>query len=188
MRRWFGLDCNPLRRRSDVAESVVRLVGAILVITTGLGALALSVATAPGSAAPGSGSAAETRTVQVIVDETRIPPPMPLAGCYGMVRVPAHWEEPGGREVHRKVWVVPPVEKGDAVTIEVTPDGRQALPDPVDLDWSPDATGWLLTAALSALWATSLGLTRLVLVPIRRRYWSRQWAAYSATRSPHAQP
>lgn len=180
LRHWFGLDCNPLRRHSDVAESVVRLTGVILLAVSIPPALALSVsAESQPSTGPG-------HVVPAIVDESHGATPVTLGSPPPRARVRAHWVAPAGTSMHGQIWVTTPVDKGDKVLVDVAADGRVAQPAP--LRWSGSSAGWLLVVALAGLWALGLVITELVLSSVRRRYWTRQWSVFCAGQHRHSQP
>jgi hypothetical protein len=177
--RWFGLDRNPLRRRSDRVEAVVRLIAVVVFIVTAV----LSGGAAARNHEAGLRAAAEEaksrRQVIVVLTESPRAVAVPDQAVVVGGHARAQWRHGDGTTKEAVVRVPSTLRVGDRATIWLDDTGRQV-----------EAPGTHQVTLLSLV-AVSLGMTVaaavvliLVVVGVRQfneRRWRRildeEWAA-----------
>ncbi|MEZ0072417.1 hypothetical protein [Planotetraspora sp. GP83] len=174
--RWLGLDRNPLRRRCDRVEAVVRLVSVLGVI------IAVVLGVVLGIRAYGDGVKAEARQaharhpVSATLTENVSAPRLSAAGS-AMGHARAVWRAPDGTERAGTIEAVAAKRAGDVVTVWI--DDRGALTQrPQDRETtivSALTVGTGLPLAAAAFLAMVVVVTRTINQRRARRVWEAQW-------------
>lgn len=187
--RWLGFDRNPLRRRTDRLEAVLRLVMIILVV---LAMPAASIAAGRWADHWVLRQVQTQRTInhQVTAVLLRTAPETGIPDPYTSVEttwVPARWQPPGQPPRTGEVLAVAGAHKGSTVRIWIDPSG--AVTDPpldhrvVRGDVVMAVTATLLVSGLLLLGAA--GLARRMLDRRRLRAWEAEWRVSGPLWSGH---
>lgn len=182
LRRWwrrFGVDRNPLRRRSDRVEAVA-LIGAAVIALVAI-PLAFNVHTAAyqaGARASAERTATAVQTTAVLLEDgrghtaelvVRVPVPKPM--------VPAAWLGPDGMTRTGLVEVTPGASAGDRVPVWMDRNGSVVDAPATPVDVTVDAVvaavgtglGWLLLVRVI------FAVVRWVLDRRRFTAWGVEW-------------
>ncbi|MEV3971535.1 hypothetical protein AB0K68_25855 [Streptomyces sp. NPDC050698] len=172
--RWWRWRRNVLRRRVDLVEAWVVLVGWVLALLGGTAAGLLAAGTVQQAV---ERQRAETRQVTAVVTEDAPGPPPARAASDHRVWGKVRWTAPDGSTHREEARVAPEAPAGSTVSVWVNRSG--------DLTTPPVSGGeaWLHTAmggALAGVFAggTALGamwLTRLALDRRRMAQWDAEW-------------
>ena len=187
--RWLGFDRNPLRRRTDRLEAVLRLVMIILVV---LAMPAASVAAGRWADHWALRQVQTQRTInhQVTAVLLRAAPKTGIPDPYTSVEttwVPARWQPPGQPPRTGEVLAVAGARKGSTVRIWIDPSGAVTHP-PLD---HRVVAGDVVMAVMATLLVSGLmllgaaGLARRMLDRRRLRAWEAEWRASGPLWSGH---
>jgi hypothetical protein len=187
--RWLGFDRNPLRRRTDRLEAILRLVMIILVV---LAMPAASVAAGRWADHWVLHKVQIQRTInhQVTAVLLRDAPRTGIPDPYTSVEttwVPARWQPPGQPPRTGEVLAVAGARKGSTVRTWISPSGAVADP-PLDRrviagDVWMAVTATLLVSGLLLLAAAALA--RRMLDRRRLRAWEAEWRTSGPLWSGH---
>ncbi|WP_432923086.1 Rv1733c family protein [Microbispora sp. CA-135349] len=174
--RWLGLDRNPLRRRCDRVEALVRLAAVLGVVVAVVAGVMLGIREY------GNGLRAEARQAhnrhQVVATLTGdvTTPRLSVAGA-AVGHAQATWVAPDGTARAGVIEVPPSRHAGE--TVRVWTDGKGAItPRPQDRETTVVAAltvGTGMPLAAGALLALLVTCTRLVNQRRARRVWEAQW-------------
>ncbi|QYC42486.1 putative membrane protein [Nonomuraea coxensis DSM 45129] len=178
--RRHRFDGNPLRRRTDRAESAGLLVAALLML------LCLWPAVAAGrEAADGTGTGGPTPATATLLADA---PVMDLSsGVVGMAEAaPARWTTPSGEQRTGPVPAPALAKAGTRVPIWLDASGRPTSPPPSagELATTAAVAGVLVWAAGAALVAAAIAVLRRLLDRARDRAWDAAWARQGRARRP----
>ena len=179
--RWLGLDHNPLRRRDDRLEAVLRLA-TVLLILTAVPLAAIGVGRAADHLIIRQAQAERASDHQVSAVLTQAAPAQGTPDPYSDVPtawVTARWTAPDGT-IHTGQLMAPAgARKGSTVRIWVSTSGSVANPPTTHGDIVSDvfiasaSTGLILPVMLVGLG----GLGRYLLDRRRMRAWDAEWRA-----------
>ena len=187
--RWLGFDRNPLRRRTDRIETVIRLAALILFLvgvpvvtyTAGLQAdhLALRQARAQ--------QAADHEVTAVLLNQA---PPTGIPDPYTSIQltwVLARWQLPGGPVRTGEVLAAAGARAGSTVQVWVDRSGAITSSPPNERVIAGDVCVAAVTACLVAclLVLGSSALARRALDRLRLRAWDAEWRATGPLWSGH---
>ncbi|WP_169983282.1 hypothetical protein [Microbispora sp. H10836] len=174
--RWLGLDRNPLRRRCDRVEAVVRLAAVLGVVVAIVFGVMLGIREYGKGLRTEAQQAHDRHQVVATLTGDVTAPRLSVAGA-AVGHAQAAWVAPDGTAKAGVIEVPPSRRAGDTVRIWTDDDGVIA-PRPQDRETTVVAaltvgTGVpLAAAAILALLATC---TRLVNQRRARRVWEAQW-------------
>lgn len=175
--RWWRIDRNPLRRASDVMETVVL---ALLVIGFAVGAPLLAHAV-------GAGTYAHARSEEISQQASRyevsvIPVALPASGSGGTYQdtgEPARWTAPDGTRITGQVLVPAGTRRGAAVPVWTTWQG--AITDPPlqssQVIAQADFAAVFSVLCLAGLLGGAGAATRRLLDRRRMTDWGTEWKA-----------
>jgi hypothetical protein len=179
--RWLGFDRNPLRRKTDRVEAVLRLILVILLVA-GVPAAAVAAGRwADHQAlhwAQAQRAAKHQVTATLLRDSPLVGSPNPYSSVQGNW-VPARWQRPGQPSRTGVVFAVAGARKGSTVRIWTDPAGAITDPPLGRRDVVGDVMVAVMTAclvswlALLAAWA----LARRALDRRRLSAWEAEWRA-----------
>jgi hypothetical protein len=177
--RWFGLDGNPLRRRTDKIESAWRI---LLIVAFCVGAPVMAAAI--GNSVRGSSRAEVSQQAswhQVSATLlTAAPPPTYAYGSMATFWAKARWQTPGGA-ITGRVPVPAGAVRGTVVPIWVDgagrPTGRAPLTSSVVI-FRVVLAEIAAVAGLAIALLVMAGLARWQLNRRRIAYWGSEWSAF----------
>lgn len=180
--RWLGLDRNPLRRRCDRVEAVVRLAAVLGVMV----AVVLGVMLAVRTYGDGLKTEAQQRHTRHQVTATLMNEPdsarlSPAGAAVGHVK--ARWQAPDGRQWEGTIDASTSRHQGDRVRIWTDGHGAPA-PRPQQRETTVVSA---LTAGIGIPLAAATGLalvvaaTRGVVQRRAKRAWEAQWTVVEPT-------
>lgn len=180
--RWLGLDRNPLRRRCDRVEALVRLVAVLGVM------VAVVLGVMLGIRAYGNGLKTEAQqrherhqVTATLIDEVAAPRLSPAGAAVGHVR--ARWQAPDGNVWEGTIDASASKHAGD--TVKIWTDERGALaPRPQDRETtvvSAITVGVGVPLAAATLLAMLVAATRAVNQRRAKRAWEAQWTVVEPT-------
>ncbi len=180
LRRRLSLDANPLRRRSDRAESWIRLLLVVtFLVASPLAALGLGRLTGDVSArAARAQAASEHRVTAVVLTGVSRAAGDSLYGPAELVRVRARWTAPDGRPRTGHVLAPAGSQAGRRLPVWVNDTGRPVYP-PIgagEITSRVVAVVALTPALLGILLLLVLAVTRQVLDRRRLAGWAAEWS------------
>ena len=178
--RWLGLDRNPLRRRTDRIEAVMRLATVILfLVAVPLVCIAVAQLAAHLAQRQAHAQAAAERQVTAVLLQTVRPDHVPDPySSVQMSMAPARWQPPGQPSRSGQVLAPDGARAGSIVTIWVDAAGAVTSPPDtgvVDAAVAVAVVNTCLAAGLILL--VSNGLARRALERRRLSEWDAEWRA-----------
>lgn len=156
MRRWLGLDANPVRRGTDRAEAWTR-IGLLVVFLIAAPVTAVIFATWTGAsmARQARTQSAAVHLVPAILQRNAPPAARFAGGGSGFSWVPARWTSPGSGSHTGRVEAVDGSHKGGVVQVWTGPDGRLANP--------PIAHAQIISRVVTVAALTPIGVALVLL-------------------------
>lgn len=180
--RWLGLDRNPLRRRCDRVEALVRLVAVLGVMVAVVLGVMLGVRTyGDGVKAEAQQRLARHQVTATLIDEVATPRLSPAGAAIGHVR--ARWQAPDGNIWEGTIDASASRRAGDTVKIWTDEHGALA-PRPQDRETtvvSAFTVGLGVPLGAATLLATMVAATRAVNQRRAKRAWEAQWTIVEPT-------
>jgi hypothetical protein len=179
--RWLGLDHNPMRRRGDRLEVVLRLT-TVLLILMAVPLAVIGVGRTVDHLVIRQAQAERATDRQVSAVLTQAAPAQGTSDLYSDVQtawVPARWTAPNGTVHTGSLLAVAGARKGSTVRTWVTPSGVVTTPPTTHADTVGDvfiasaATAVILPLVLAGL----CGLGRQLLDRRRMNAWDAEWQA-----------
>ncbi|WP_055482297.1 Rv1733c family protein [Sphaerimonospora mesophila] len=180
--RWLGLDRNPLRRRCDRVEAVVRLAAVLGVMV----AVVLGVMLAVRTYGDGLKTEAQQRhtrhqVIATLMNEPDSPRLSPAGAAVGHVK--AQWQAPDGRQWEGTIDASTSRHQGDTVRIWTDEHGSP-VPRPQERETTVVSA---LTVGVGIPLAAATGLalvvaaTRGIVQRRAKRAWEAQWTVVEPT-------